>query len=400
MSVQFSTSPSPGSPSLGSVVYPGQFWGNATVVQLASGGYQVTGYAGYVNVPDAPSAPPAIAPPVNSGIVSSATTTTVQPVASTVRSPSVAQAGGLAPMGNIYAPEWFGFSSVLANIRDTEFSYDLPAIAVAGQAYSLGNQMQIGGDADFLAREFEFVVIASTAGTGTPAPSDIRVRLRSGDGRMLTTDFVPIVDLNGPIAVPWPLRKGSIVLVDYFNANANNTTSETVWMILRGWKRKPCSDPTEAHAPYVPMYQRYAQLPGSDMEDFEYPFTFTSAGAQDLLQQPLQTDNDADFLWSCTVGDFNTANNDVATVGNVGLTFYDTDEVPLSVRSQINPWGSPNVGMFRENILSSGGGRPMPFFPSILIPRGGVVLVDISFAAAATVRFSLRGQKIYGSCIR
>lgn len=70
----YSTQPSPGAPAIGAIVYPGQDWGNATVVANISGGYTVTGYAGFVDVPDsvpAPAvpmlaqvaAPPSIAPP-------------------------------------------------------------------------------------------------------------------------------------------------------------------------------------------------------------------------------------------------------------------------------------------------------------------------------------------------
>lgn len=301
---------------------------------------------------------------------------------------------GLPPMGNIWAPPWMGFSPVLANLRDAEFAFDLPPVAVAAQAYSIGNRLQIDADADFLVREIQLVVIQAEA--ETLLASDIRVRLRSGDGRMLTTDFMPIVDLNGPMVPPWNLRRGSVVLVDYFNANTLG--SQTVWLVLKGWKRNPCDDPTEAPAPYVPMYQRYPVPQGQDVDDFEYPFTFTQAAAGDLLKQPLQTDNDADFLWSALAGDWNTANNDVATVGDVAMVFYDTDDVPLCIRGVQNPWGSMSAGVFRESTLSSGGGRPAPFHPSIFIPRGGVILLDLSFGGAATVRFSLRGKKIYGVC--
>ena len=300
----------------------------------------------------------------------------------------------LPPMSNMWAPAWMGFSPVLANLRDYEFAADLPPIAVAAQAYSLGNRLQIDGDADFLVREIQFAVIAAEA--AVLEASDIRVRLRSGDGRMLITDFMPIVDLNGPMVPPWPLRRGSVVLVDYYNANTLG--SQTVWMVLKGWKRNPCNDPTEAPQPYVPMYSRYPAPKTLDTDDFEYPFTFTAAGPIDLLKQPLRTDNDADFLWSAVSGDWNTANNDVATVGNCAMVFYDIDEVPLCTTGVLNPWASGSAGIFRESTLSSGGGRPVGFYPSIFIPRGGIVQVDLSFGGAATVRFSLRGQKIYGVC--
>jgi len=145
------------------------------------------------------------------------------------------------------------------------------------------------------------------------------------------------------------------------------------------------------------MYRRYSVPLGQrvKLEDYEYYFTFTSTGIGDLLRIPLQTDNDADFLWRGIQGDWNNLNNDVAAVGDVGLCFRDPTGVALSTTGLLNSWASPNCGQFRESILSSGGGRPAPIFPEILIPRGGVVEVDISFGAAQTVRFSLRGMKIY-----
>lgn len=69
----FSTAPSPGAPPIGAIVYPGQDWGNATVVEQLSGGYMVTGYAGMVPDDDSSvqytaqmlaAAPPPTPPPI------------------------------------------------------------------------------------------------------------------------------------------------------------------------------------------------------------------------------------------------------------------------------------------------------------------------------------------------
>jgi hypothetical protein len=302
------------------------------------------------------------------------------------------------PFGNMYAPPWFGFSPVLKGIRDMEYDLDLPPVNVPAGGFSRGNQLPVDADADYLVREIQFMVSASE---GTPpAPGDLRVRIRDGDGRLLTTDFVPILDLNGPFAVPWPLRRGCVLLIDYQNTSGAVESACSIWMLLKGWKRILCpGDPLEAPSPYTPMYKRFTEPDGvNDLEDFEYPFTFTATAAGDLLKMPLQTDNDADFLWRGITGPWNTAANPVPCVGSVALTFYDTWGVPLNQTQLLNPWGSLVAGQFRESVLSSGGGRPAPFFPEILIPRGGVVQVDLSFGAAATVSFSLRGMKVYGRC--
>lgn len=300
--------------------------------------------------------------------------------------------------GNIYAPPWCGFSPVLKGIRDQDFDLDLPPVTIASAAVSRNNQLPIDADADYLVREIQFEVSGFTV--SAPAPSDLRVRIKDGDGRLFTSDFVPILDLNGPLAVPWPLRRGCVLVIDYQNLHVAAESTATVSMLLKGWKRKLCpGDPLEIASSYVPMYRRYVQPDGdNDLEEFEYPFSFTSAGLGDVLKTPLQTDNDADFLWRGLTGDWNTANNDVQVVGDVALTFYDVDGVPLNQRGLVVPWGSPNAGELRESVLGNGGARPAPMFPEIFIPRGGVVQLDLSFGSAQRVRFSLRGVKVYGKC--
>jgi hypothetical protein len=303
--------------------------------------------------------------------------------------------------GNMMAPPWCGFSPVLRGVRDVEFELDLPPVTIAGGTvggvYSRGNQLPVDADADFLVREIQFVIVGASG--SAPLPSDLRVRIKDGDGRLMTSDFVPILDINGPLVPPWPLRRGAVLIIDFLNLQAAAESSTTVWMLLKGWKRKLCpDDPLEIASPYTPMYSRYLQPDGvNDLEEFEYPFTFTS-GLGDILKTPLQTDNDADFLWRGITGDWNTANNDVQAVGDVALTFYDVDGVPILQRPLQVPWGSTYAGELRESVIGNGGGRPAPFFPEIFIPRGGVVQLDLSFGSAQTVRFSLRGLKVYGRC--
>lgn len=305
---------------------------------------------------------------------------------------------------NPYAPEWMKVSPVMQGIRDREYDLDLPPVAVPSNSFVFGTSFVMDGDTDYLVREFQFaitlVTVDGTPSTTTALPSDIRIRIRDGRGRLFTSDFVPIVDINGPLCLPWPIPRGSVLTIDYQNVNTTAGEIAYVWFCLKGWKRYQCqNDQKELKSDYVPMYRTYPKpLPGEQFEDFEYPFTFVATGASELLKIPLQTDNDAGFWWCGLTGDWNTANNDVATVGNVGVTFYDAVGLPMMQAGLLNPWNSVLGALFRESVFASGGGRPAPFWPAIYIPRGGVVVVDISFGAAETLRFSLRGKKVYGAC--
>jgi hypothetical protein len=296
-----------------------------------------------------------------------------------------------------------GYTPVIAGVEDFEFDLDLQPVAVPAGSFVLGTALAVDVDADYLVRELQFFVSAVTVdgepSTTTALASDIRVRIRDGQGRLFTSDFIPIADLSGPLCPPWPVRRGSVLLIDYQNINTTVSEIATVWMLLKGWKRNPCPGTKAFAPPYVPMYRQYpTPQPGTEFEDFEYPFTFTEPGAIDLLKIPLQTDNDADFWWCGISGDWNTANNDVAVVGGVGITFYDAISLPMMQAGLLNPWGSLVGPLFRESVFSSGGARPAGFLPAIFIPRGGVIQVDMSFGQAATLRFSLRGKKIYGAC--
>jgi hypothetical protein len=302
------------------------------------------------------------------------------------------------PIGNIYAPPWFCVSPSIAGYEDISHDVDLPTVSVAAASIQLGTPangqtLSLDGDYDFLVREIQFCVFP--VADETFEPSDLRVRIRDAFGRLVTSDFVYAQNLCGVLPMVWGLKRNGFLTFDFQNVNASNAIQ--VQTVLRGWKRRACPGKPALISPYVPMYKRYA-VPtdkGIELDDFEYYNTFTATEAGDLLRVPIQTDNDADFLWRGLQGDWNTANNDVAVVGNVGLRFYDQNSVALSVTGTTNPWNSPSVGQFRESLLSSGGGGVAPMYPEILIPKNGTVEVDLSFGAAATVRLSLRGLKIY-----
>ena len=306
------------------------------------------------------------------------------------------------PIGNIYAPPWMCVSPAIAGYEDIQFDLDLPLVTIPASTVQLGSptngqQLAMDHDYDFLVRELQFPVFPVS--DESFEPTDLRVRIRDAYGRLVTSDFVWAQNLCGALPIIWGLKKSGVLTFDFQNVNADNAIQ--VQPVLRGWKRRACPGKPAIVSNYIPMYRRYSvpQGQGIILEDFEYYFTFTSTGAGDLLRIPLQTDNDADFLWRGIQGDWNTANNDVAVVGNVGLRFYGPNGVSLSVTGLGNPWNSPNVGQFRESILSSGGGMVAPMYPEILVRAGGVIEVDVSFGAAETVRFSLRGMKIYkGAC--
>jgi hypothetical protein len=318
------------------------------------------------------------------------------------------------PWGNIYAPQWMGISPGLAGYDDRESDISLPlptagsptnGVLVPAASITAPQPLKLDSDADYLVRDIEFALIPpDTDDAGLfgnyVGPLDIRVRIRDGNGRLFTSDFVPVVDLMGPLCPVWPLERGAVIYVEY--QNTNPTIDALMVMVLKAWKRVSCPGrPAPVASDYTPMYRRYAQhVTGKELEDFEYPFEFTSSVgvATDLLRIPIQTDNDADFLWRGLVGDWITSNNDNEPVGLAWVVFWDPHNTPLSVYPQIVPWGSQNAGQPRENVFSNSGGRMAPHFPEIFIPRGGVVELTISFGAntpASILRGSLRGVKLY-----
>ena len=304
------------------------------------------------------------------------------------------------PIGNIYAPPFMAVSPQIAGYEDIEFDLAFPSpngsfLSVPNAGFLPNQQLLLDSDYDYLVREMWFVVQPVTGANFQP--SDLRVRIRDADERLLTSDYIQAQNLSGVLPMIWGLKRGGVLTLDFQNVNA--TTAIPVQVVLKGWKRKACPGQVALPGNYVPMYKRYA-LPvnkGIELEDFEYPFTLTSAGAQDLLKLPLQTNNDADFLWRGISGDWNTANNAVATVGSIAVTFYDPTGVPLSLYPLINPWGSMLAGQFRELVFANGGGAPAPHYPEIEIKRGGIIQMDISFGGAGTLRFSLRGLKVHTS---
>jgi hypothetical protein len=305
------------------------------------------------------------------------------------------------PFGNIYAPRWMGVWPGIAGFEDREFDLDLPMITVPAASVTAPQSLAVDADADFLVRDIEFAIQPINTDIGHQiGPLDLRIRIRDGNGRLFTSDFVPIVDITGPLLPVWPIERGAVLYIEYQNISV--TTAGTVQLVLKGFKRKACPGrPAPLASAYVPMFRRYsAGFQGREPEDFEYPFELTSTGATafDLLRIPIQTDNDADFLWRGLTGDWVIATNDTNPVGLAWLTFWDPHNRPLTEIGLTVPWGSQNAGMPRESVLSNSGGRLAPQYPEIFIPRGGVIELTISFGMSTTpieVIGSLRGLKLY-----
>jgi len=317
-------------------------------------------------------------------------------------------ASSFPPLGNIYAPPWVPFSPVVPGVCDTEFENTVPQVqgtsitVLHGGVPQLGQQnsnqrLSISSDSDEVVREIQVLFLQPVGGVVNP--SDLRVRLRDGDGRLITSDYVYAVDLSGPLCPGLTLRRGTVMLVDLVNFNA--AVDLKVQLIFKTVKRTNCDTTESILTPYMPLYRRYSKPgPGEEFHDCEFPFEFVSTGINDLTRIPLLVDNDADFLWRGITGDWNIPANPVSPVGNVALTFYDpngTALVKVPTGGIQTPWNSQLAGMFRECLLSNGA-KLAPQFPEIRIPAGGGLDADISFGAATTLRFSLRGVKVYTEC--
>lgn len=314
--------------------------------------------------------------------------------------------GGLAtlvpPFGNIMVPPWVPFSPQRPGFRDEEYDIDLPPVTVAAGVTSTGNVLPLDADADYFVRELWFIVLPGGAAV---QPSDLRVRIRDGDGHMFTNDFCYANDLNGPLCPPWPIRAGATLIIDYQNQN-QSANSITAQLVLRAHKRKICGNVAQPlPSTYKPMRFQYpGPGPGETHRDFAYSVAYDNFNVaptpSTLLKFPIQTDNDADFLWRGLCGQWAGVNNqDTATFGNVAITFYDANNQPFSALNIPESWGG-YYGEQRESILTNGG-RITPQFPQVLIPRGGVVLVDVAFGTLVNrLRFALRGVKVYtqGAC--
>jgi hypothetical protein len=314
---------------------------------------------------------------------------------------AIASLASSFPFKNILAPPWMGVTPLVAGVSDIEWDlsagpYNVPLGTTVLGTPTNNQQFQLDGDYDYIVRAIQIIIPQPGTGPINP-PGNIRIRIRDGNGRMFTTDFVYAIDINGPLAIPWALRRGSVLTYDFQNVDVSNDVVD-MQVVLIGHKRAPCPGQAELRSDYRPARRLYSPeavelIKGGDVEDFEYPFSFTSTGQAAMLKVPLQTDNDADFIWRGIAGPINDVGD--TQTGNVVLRFYDMNNTPLGSFPFLPPWLSQPVGgILRECILSDGY-APNPMATDIIIPRGGITSVDIYFANAQTVAFSLTGQKVY-----
>jgi hypothetical protein len=329
----------------------------------------------------------------------------------------------------MYAPSWAAITPQLPGFCDVDFDYSMGnegdffftvtlGPSGSGTEFALKQPCNINTDADYLAREiYVGPVGGSVVGvSGSINASDLKIRLRDGDGNAITSDWITANDLCGPLGpCALPLRKGSLNYIDLWNQGDGTLV---VQMGFKGWKRFPCSDVQGPIPPYIPQRDRFCkEWAGVRFEEYEYFFEFAN-GANAFYppwvmnlqpQSPtniffkfaLPTDLDADFLWRGTTGMIMQAGGPIAQIPDAAfLLFYDyTDQVPLAnvvPHPGINPTPS---GPSAEMVISNGGGRMTPHWPEILIPRGGTIPLDILLqtpaAGLSSFSFSLRGFKVY-----
>lgn len=303
----------------------------------------------------------------------------------------------LPRVSNPYAPIWVPFSPQRPGFRDEESDIRIPLnVTVPAGSTSLANVLAFDDDADFFVTEFWTLPQPQDANI---APTDIRIRIRDNDGRFYTDQFVTAMDINGPLAPPQPVKRGSVWLIDFMNVNASLAIE--VIFVVRGYKRRLCENVSEAvESADRPMRDLYAQpRPGETFRDFEYPVILSNATDNTYLKLPVQTNNDADFFWRGVSGQYANPQNDAATIpGNVAVVFYNPNNLSLSDGAFPSP--ITGFGELHESVLSAGGGQLAPHYPEVFVPRGGVIQLDVYFNpsnAPGSLNFKmlLRGVKVY-----
>jgi hypothetical protein len=314
--------------------------------------------------------------------------------------------------GNPYAPIWAGVTPVIPGYCDVEFDCDPMTVTIAAGQFSYKNQILIDDDADYLAREiFAMPIAGSTPGVSdTINPQDLKIRIVDGDGNFITSDWVTANDLCMPVGPSClPLRKGCIVYVDLWN---QGDATLIVQMGFKGFKRFPCNNEQGPIPKFRVLSDLYCkQWAGARFEEYEFFFEFSNGASaffppwsknlqpitpNGIFRQiPLSIDNDADFLLRGVTGMFMSTDGPTNVLEQFFLRFYNP--VIVAMANEVPRLGSvpTPAGPGAEIVLSNGGGRMVPVFPEILIPRGSNFNVDIALQATDTVQFSLRGLKVY-----
>lgn len=110
---------------------------------------------------------------------------------------------------------------------------------------------------------------------------------------------------------------------------------------------------------------------------FSYVYDVVLQALQALQNQSLVTTNDADFLWAATIISFATGAFNVRFADSTGYWISN------SMVASANILGDPS--------------SPDPLFPSLIIPAGGRIAIDITDTSNAvnTIQIRFVGLKRY-----
>jgi hypothetical protein len=249
----------------------------------------------------------------------------------------------LAVWPNLYAPEWMGFTPPVSGVSDIETDLMLPISIASGATLSGSNALQlaIGADADVLLREIRFLF---TLPLGGSILTDLRVRLRDGDGNLVTSDYIYAADLAGSVGPVLGFRKGSVLLFEFQNVGVGTINAQLIFKCI---KRVPGPAVKVLPSPYTPLYRQYSTAPpGFHDEAYSYYYEIPLTTALPALHFPLQTDNDAPFLWRASAGDGSAlfANVTLYTPSDLALQSRQTVGIELPVTPYVShfprPWGA------------------------------------------------------------
>jgi hypothetical protein len=143
------------------------------------------------------------------------------------------------PNQNILAPPWmFGPgcpSETPAGYQDEDFRYATPTTVLNIDGTPQSNiAMQVEPGSDFMVREIWPYIPANT-GSGSPV-----VRMRRGDGYVLSSNFLPATTIQGPLFKELKLRAGDNFYFDAAIVNGGGAPGSTITfgLYLMGVKRR------------------------------------------------------------------------------------------------------------------------------------------------------------------
>ena len=283
-------------------------------------------------------------------------------------------ANQLPAWGNLFGPQWMGLTPQIKDWcdieRDLQVSFTIgPGVTFEGPTSLV---VSIESDADVVWGFWEYVCTSPNVGAQAP---DLRVRVRDGEGRLLTPEYVDVLDVIGTLPVPLGARATTQIIFDLMNLGTVTIAGQ---FILKCVKRSPCPGNNPLKVDYAPLYQRYSVAPpGFHDEAATYYYEIALAAAGSVRQIPLVINNDADFMWRALAGD--------GSRGVFTITLYDSDAVQMC-----------NVATPYENLTGGVAGSHSTRWPEISVPAGGVACFVDAFNltnSAKTLKLALRGCK-------